>query len=322
MVNIFTGGTGAVGSQVNTNFNETLNLSLKQAARQSLLGTTQTFSSDGTDLFADSFDEGEGINSSINMNNSTATYNSVDETFQSRVDNDEAAADTTHSVDTGVSWSNTADAFDNDYSTAASTAFGSTGVLALGKTFGAKTIKYVSFLAFVTAGPPTQSGTVTLQTYNGSVWSDVSGTATTYSVSSNSLFIGGTFEVDASVQGVRVEFNITAAQGSIQVRTLEYNTDSTLQTGYVELTIPTGTFSATVSKLQGTAIVSATESDAAINCKLLNGSEDSGWKPINEIGSFTAFTTEPTKAQFQLVLATTPTVGYPSIKAVAIKGWN
>ena len=84
-------------------------------------------------------------------------------------------------------------------------------------------------------------------------------------------------------------------------------------------TIPTGTFSSTTSSLIGKALVSDWESGASIQHKITNATEDSGWITDGEIGSFTAFTSEPTQYLVRLTpKSTSPTIGYPSIKGIGV----
>lgn len=83
--------------------------------------------------------------------------------------------------------------------------------------------------------------------------------------------------------------------------------------------IPSGTFSSTISSAFMTALVEDWEAGANIQFKLTNGTDDTGWLDYNEIQTFTAFASEPDELQVKLVpKSTSPTAGYPSINGVAV----
>jgi len=87
----------------------------------------------------------------------------------------------------------------------------------------------------------------------------------------------------------------------------------------VKHTIPSGSFTSTISNSFLTALVEDWEIGANIQYKLTNATEDSGWLDYNEIQSFTAFTSEPTILQVKLVpKASSPSAGFPSIKGCAL----
>ena len=98
-----------------------------------------------------------------------------------------------------------------------------------------------------------------------------------------------------------------------------FSTQSTGIDNIVVHTIPTGTFSDTISSAIGVPLISDWETGADIQYKLTNSTEDTGWlntmSPSPEISSFTAFTSEPTTLIVKLIPKTSsPTAGYPSIK--------
>jgi len=59
--------------------------------------------------------------------------------------------------------------------------------------------------------------------------------------------------------------------------------------------IPTGTFSSTISTCLGSTKFTSDTAVFDVQFKLTNATEDTGWLDINEVSSFTAFTSEPTK---------------------------
>lgn len=83
--------------------------------------------------------------------------------------------------------------------------------------------------------------------------------------------------------------------------------------------IPTGSFSSTCSNIVGKALVADFETGASIQHKITNATEDSGWIEDGEVGSFTAFTSEPLYYFVRLTpKGTSPTAGYPSIKGSGV----
>jgi len=90
-------------------------------------------------------------------------------------------------------------------------------------------------------------------------------------------------------------------------------------------TIPSGTFSSTMSSAIGVPFVEDWETGADIKYKLTGtaGAEDTGWLDCGispEISSFTAFTAEPDTLIVKLVPKTTsPTAGTPSLRGFSIR---
>ena len=90
-------------------------------------------------------------------------------------------------------------------------------------------------------------------------------------------------------------------------------------TGSVDLehTIPSGTFNSDVSSSICKTLIKDTESGASFQYKVSNASENSGWINDGELGTFTAFTSEPTTLTVKLTpKSSSPTIGYPSIRGV------
>ena len=89
--------------------------------------------------------------------------------------------------------------------------------------------------------------------------------------------------------------------------------------GIVEHDIPSGTFPSDVDKLIGKALIEETESGATIEHRLENATENSGWIADGEFGSFTAFTSEPTKYKVRLTApSTVTTLSVPKIKGSGV----
>ena len=82
-------------------------------------------------------------------------------------------------------------------------------------------------------------------------------------------------------------------------------------------------FSSTLKTAFLTTLVEDWEDGANIQYKLTNTTEDTGWLDYNEVSTFTAFTSEPTKCIVKLIPKTTnPIAGYPSIKGFYLRGWD
>ena len=149
----------------------------------------------------------------------------------------------------------------------------------------------------------------------------VSGTNTITMSTTSSGVTGTHFDVDeyynnqgaspANQQGPFV-----SSGGVITVETLS-TTAST--TNLIEMDLPTGTFSSTINSFYAKAYTAADEAGTTIKHKLKNGSEDSGFFNDGEIASFTAFTSEPTKYQIQIVnKSSSPKGGLPLLLGTKI----
>ena len=93
--------------------------------------------------------------------------------------------------------------------------------------------------------------------------------------------------------------------------------------GYIYHTIPTGTFSATMSSMFATFKPENWEAGADVQYKLTGtaGAEDTGWLDTNEVAEFTAFTAEPDTCIVKLIPKTTaPQAGFPSINGFNLYG--
>lgn len=84
-------------------------------------------------------------------------------------------------------------------------------------------------------------------------------------------------------------------------------------------TIPTGTFSDTISSAFVTYKAEDWESGADVQFKLTNATEDTGWLSTNQIVSFTALTAEPDTLIVKLIpKSSSPTAGHPSINGICL----
>jgi len=83
--------------------------------------------------------------------------------------------------------------------------------------------------------------------------------------------------------------------------------------------LPSGSFSSTISTCYGTGLEADWEEGADIQYKLTNATEDTGWLTANQISSFTAFTSEPTKCIVKLIPKTGGTAGFPSLNGFGLR---
>lgn len=72
--------------------------------------------------------------------------------------------------------------------------------------------------------------------------------------------------------------------------------------------IPTGTFSSTISSCIGSPLMLLANDVTNVKFKLTNATEDTDWLNCDEVVSFTAFTSEPTKCIVQLDGTTDPSL--------------
>jgi len=272
--------------------------------------------------WGDAYVDSNGRENSVDTSTSTAIYDDNNFKYQPSIGSGEASGDTTHDPD---SFTNVNNAFDNDDATLADKS-ANNYTYHLGKTFSAKTVVFVRIKATAYNNSGSATKAIKLQSYNGSSWSDE---ATLVSTTATSATFDGYYLLNSSVQGLRLELSATStggpSSGHAYVYTLEYST--TMNDGLIYHSIPSGTFSNTISTAIGVPFVEDWETGANIQYKLTNTTEDSGWldamntKP--EVSSFTAFTAEPDTLIVKLVPKTTsPTSGYPSIKGFYINAWS
>jgi hypothetical protein len=229
---------------------------------------------------------------------------------------DLASGDTTSDPD---SFTNPENAFDEDLTTFAS----DTGAGSLGKTFAAEVVDSVFVKASAALGVSVRQVSILLESYNGSTW-DLVETLLDSSVktedNSEIYTVQKLVVLETSVQGLRVRYTGTDIQ-STKVYSLAYGDPAA---GYVQMAIPSGTFSSTVSSVIGVPLIEDWEADADIQYKFTGtaGAEDTGWlacanSPL--VSTFTAFTAEPDTLIVKLIPKTTsPTAGFPSIKGFAV----
>lgn len=297
-------GNGIISAENNRNESLAYTLIGKNFIRQ-LLDRTVTVSANEDDVYGEAYSDQDGRLDSVNATNTTSAFFSNRYVAASYV-----TTGTTHDPD---SFTDVANAFDGDLSTFAYDS--GSAVCSLGKTFSAKTVKYLRVKWGLVAGA-SSNFSVDVETYNGSTWSSAE---QVYTVTSSTASVTQTDYVliDSSVQGVRLTFN-GLGTWTRRIYALDYIGDGDNATVIVEHDIPSGTFNSTISSGFATVLYHANETDADINFKFKNGSDDTGWLNIDEKVTFTAFVSEPTKMQIQLVpKGSSPTLALPEIRGCA-----
>ncbi len=310
------GGSPDTGfsSKLNGNSAEFLTVQGLSCIRQ-LIDRTGVWSKGLIDGWGEAYVDADGREGSVTTTWSNNESIFVTNKYVPGLSTDMATGDTTHDPD---SFSNVSNAFDGDADTYADKSASSFNV-ALGKTFSARYVYAVRFKAMSSNNSGGANKTIYVETYDGGSWNIVATFGgTTESITSSEYVI-----INDTVQGIRIRMVATSTgsptTGSARVYVLQYSTISETE---IEHTIPSGTFSSTISKSIGVPLISDYEAGIDIQYKLTNATEDTGW--LNsyppEISSFTAFTSQPTKLIVKLIpKSSSPTSGYPSIRGFWVR---
>lgn len=288
------------------------------------------------DIFSDAYTDSNGRENTVNTSNTTALFSSSLQAYA----NDNATASGT-SEELGA-YVNTNPAY-------------KTTVMDM--TCTANTDVYVKDVQFVTDNSGSGTMTVSLErvassgnfetilTKSGSYGSGTSNFATSLS-DYGGVYIpsGKRFKIAITISGNDMHYDQNTSQTSVSGTlfdidsgraandpndrvifgssggiTCESITTTASVTKVVEHTIPSGTFSSTVSTLIGKALIFDTETGATITHRLENATENSGDIADGVLGGFTAFTSEPTKYIIKLTAASSgATPGYPIIKGAGV----
>lgn len=314
----FINGTVADATNVNANFSKCLQLNMLNTIR-TLQDRAITFSKANQDVFADAYTSATGrMSYTTSGGNTTATFDTNKYKVSPLNDG---------TINHDVTFTNESYLFDNNSATEASySESGSTSASSthyLGKIFTSRYIDriYVKASTTITNGNGSlASRTFIVETYNGSSWSTLQ---TIYSGTGNGAqSFDNYMTVNATIQGIRISASLSSTTGAAYTFAWDYftlnysNADS-----YVEMNIPAGTFPATISNFYASSLIADWETGADIQMKLTNASEDSGYFSIvnmSSLATFTAFTSEPTKAYIKLIPKSSPTAGYPAIYGISV----
>ena len=312
----------ATDYDVNRMYNECLSIAGLNLIRM-LIDRDIDFSVGEFDWWGDAYIDSNGRENSVDYTTSTTSTFIIDDLSYTTGITDEASGDSLSDPD---SFDNPTYAFNGNLSspsdkdwTAASTTY------TLGKTFGAKTVEYISYrFSLRISAVSARTLTSKIQTYNGSTWSDAETIGILTSAGETEEF-SGIYKLDSSVQGVRISTTSSGATASIYVVRIYSLVYGDLTDGLIYHTISAGTFSSTISEVIGVPFVVDWETGADIKYKLTgtSGSEDTGWLDAGitpELSTFTPFTAEPDTLIVKLVPKTTsPTADTPSIKGFVVR---
>jgi hypothetical protein len=329
----FTNGTVANATEVNANVNKSLSLPILNKIRQNQDRSVDT-SSNKEDIFSDAYTDSNGRQNTVNTGNTTALFNSSLTTYS----NDNATASGTTEELGAYSATATAKTTNMEY------------------TCSANADLYVKDLQMVCDGSGTGTMTVKLERVTGSgEYTTIYTKSGTYSGGTSNfastladyggVYIpsGKNFKVlctlngndlnqenssQPTVSGTLFDIDEGKASGSTSNRVIfgssggiscESITTTSGTTKVIEHTIPAGTFSSTVSTLLGKALIYDTETGASITHRLENATENSGDIADGELGTFTAFTSEPTKYIVKLTAKSSGAApGYPIVKGSGV----
>ena len=223
----------------------------------------------------------------------------------------------------GDGGTNAANAFDDNINTYAGGTSLGTGsqTSTCGKTFAPKNIDCVYYSAQASMSAfSTRVMRIRLESYNGTTWDVEKTLHYTSSGATNTGKLTGCFNLNKTVQGIRIEIYSNATNGVHKYYEINYN--GTPLTSEITHNIPSGTFSSTISSAYTTSLVEGWETGAGIQYKLTNATEDTGWLDYNVVSAFTAFTSEPTKLLTQLNPKSSSPINGITIKGIYLNGWS
>lgn len=326
-LNTFSSGVNtSFSTELNQNFNAIFTQAGLNQIRQQI-DRAITFSAGEIEGWCEAYIDSNGRGNSVTttVTSTSAQYDNGNASYHPKF----MFYDKNDSVDNSSSFTTPYSAFDEDASTNAYLGGATTTsaeTVYFDVTFGATTIGDIRIDCVISANTTLTNGAdIILQTYNGSVWADE---ATLNSVGSGSASYDSTYSLNSSVQGVRLKLvkNATAGSGQGQYTvSLFYETTHTQIESIITHTIPSGTFSATITEAIGVPFIDNWETGANIQYKLTGtgGAEDTGWLSCGvtpTISTFTAFTAEPDTLLVKLIPKTTsPTNDYPSIKGFYVR---
>lgn len=311
VLQLISDGDRPSGAEWMNDWNEALNISGKNIIR-TLIDRSTTFSGTTDDWFAEAYIDASGRLDSVNTTTSITTA-FFDTSYYRGLKKRDLSSDTTNTstIYGSGSWTNTANAFDNNTSTYAdwswNTAGGDYAIAHIGKIFSSPVnIRRLYIKASATGtGGGSRPAYIKLQTWNGSSW-DVHSTL----VDSATTDVSYDSYLDINInnaQGVGLELKATdEAGGALTIDLWVYEIQVfTLDDTEIKHTITTGKFSSTISKSILTPLIQKWDNTYAdIQYKLTNATEDSGWLPCGNspmLSSFTAFTSEPTTLTVKLI---------------------
>lgn len=284
--------------QVNANFAEAYKLELLNHNRQ-LIDRAGLYSADGEDLWGEAYIDANGRNDSVDTGSTTAIFDTNKYKTSVAIDNADLTNHESSINDSDNILSNISNFFDSDTDTyaevsdSATTAIESSGYV--GKTFSSRYISTLTLKVTVSitdsfASPWTRYCYV--ETYDGSIWTQISQPINqSGSGTGGSNTFDSTVSINDTVQGVRVYVEATkgntANSHSCYARMYNFQLDGYSQQVEVYHTIPSGTFSSTISSSVGKALFEDFETGASVDYKLQVNPEDVVYGTLYDPSSYT-----------------------------------
>jgi len=321
----FTNGTVANANEVNANFATTISFPiLNRIAIQNDRSVLDIGAGNTDQIFSEAYTDTTGREDTVNTGNTTATHVEFDvSSYPSGILQQATVPGPVYTNSNSTASGTTETAADTSYSSATSTLNGTIRFY-----FTANSDLYVKQ---ITLGTNTSTQYNLIEKKIGDKYytiaqksgASVNGYTTfTFTLSDYSNIIkageefriqlNGSFPRDGNnsfslpVTGTHFDWDSWSQTGSIAMNTtgggftVETITASNTNDAIIEHDIPSGTFPATVSKLVGKAAFAYPDSGATVEHRLENATENSGWITDGTMGSFTAFTSEPTKYKVRL----------------------
>jgi hypothetical protein len=309
MVFLIQSGDIPTGTEWMNNMNTNLRQNGRTLIRQ-LQDRDVDFSAEGGE-FAEAFTAVSGRKSSVNIGNTTMEF--IEDAYHA-LELDNTGTNSTTATNSAVVTPD--NFFDEDPGTDATyvsgTASAGTIDVTLGRTFSSQYLNrvYLDFNHSVNSGNAGDNSK--LQTYNGATWDDVETIyQNTIGSGGTSWSIDGYYTVNATCQGIRVKTEaVSSANHSLSGTFTSMNFYLDNPESVIELDIPSNTFSSTLSSVIVSPLLKENPTGGELLFKIKNGSDDSEWKNINTVSSFTVFSLEPTKVQLKGTLGKEAVYGF------------
>jgi len=319
VISKFTSGVNTTfSSELNDNYSKVFSLNILNSVRQ-MQDRLIIFSQDTTDLWCEAYVDSNGQGSSVDttLASTTAVFDTDKYYFNENI---RLATETNNSSSGYVS---------DASSTTVTGTIATTGFFSSLKVHGRDSSTWSVWTVEIKKGSDiiasdtfeVSHNTQYILNFLASDYSEMFENGDTFSIVLTRTGGSNTIRIDdtGTIDYVGTFFSYTNQNIWNDVAYTIFTQTETATTNTISHDIPSGTFSSTTSSLIGKALVSDWESGASIQHKITNATEDSGWITDGEIGSFTAFTSEPTHYFVKLTpKSTSPTAGYPSIKGSGV----
>lgn len=254
----------------------------------------------GIDGFTEAYIDRNGRKNTIVTGSTTSFYNIASTSYLSYI----YTEGTLHDPEI---FTNAANAFDFSTSTFADYVQDGTGTLDsnLGRTFSATTIGIITIKAHLVSDYSALNPfSIRLESYNGSSWDEeailINGT-----LADTQLEYDSTYELNKSVQGIRIRFYCSTVPGSAELTAkLFILTIGKVGTSEIYNNITSNVLPSNMTNIIGVPFYNDYNSDVSVTqYKVYNSTTDSGWLDSNELQTV-SFTQPPRKLNIKLGTAT------------------